>query len=68
MTIQGSGITETMPIDYEMRSSNEPDVEEALQEAMNNLESDTMEEVRCRAKTSLETEIEKAKYNVCLKV
>ena len=57
-----------MPIDYEMRSSNEPDVEEALQEAMNNLESDTMEEVRCRAKTSLETEIEKAKYNVCLKV
>ena len=57
-----------MPINYEMRSSNEPDVEEALQEAMNNLESDTNEEVRRRAKTSLETEIEKAKYNVCLTV
>ena len=57
-----------MPIDYEMRSSNEPDVEEAFQEAMNNLESDTMEEVRRRAKTYLEAEIEKAKYNVCLTV
>lgn len=53
-----------MPIDYEMRSTNEPDVEEALREAMNNLEWDTMEEVRRRAKSTLETEIERAKYNV----
>lgn len=57
-----------MPIDYEMRSTNEPDIEEALREAMENLEWDTQEEVRRNAKSCLETEIEKARYNVCLMI
>ena len=55
-----------MPIDYEMRSTNEPDIEEALREAIENLELDTKEEVRRSAMSDLEEEIEKARYNVCL--
>ena len=49
---------------YEMRSGNEPDVEEALQDAKQHLEWDTREEVRARAKSNLEMAIEQAKYRV----
>ena len=51
---------------YEMRSGNEPDVEEALQDAKQHLESDTREEVRARAKSDLELAVEQAKYQVRL--
>ena len=55
-----------MEMTYEMRSGNEPDVEEALQDAKQHLEWDTREEVRARAKTGLGVAIEQAKYQVSL--
>ena len=51
---------------YEMRSGNEPDVEEALRDAKQHLESDTKEEVRAHAKSKLKMAVEQAKYQVRL--
>ena len=51
---------------YEMRSGNEPDVEEALKDAKQHLEWDTREEVRARAKSKLQMAVEQAKYQVRL--
>ena len=47
-----------------MRCSNEPDVEQVLQDAQQNLESDTLKQMRSVARACLRREIEQTKYRV----
>ena len=53
-----------MEMRYEMRSANEPDVEQALRDAEENLESDTQEGRLAEARSLLERAIEQDKYQV----
>lgn len=53
-----------MDMNYEIRSGNEPDVEEALREAEQHCQTDTKEKERGEAESNLRIEIEQAKYKV----
>ena len=55
-----------MEMRYEMRSNNEPDIEQALKDAEENLESDTREGRLAEARALLHKAIQQAIYQVSL--